>query len=71
MRVLVVNAGSSSVKLTLLDPDDQTLAERELPASRATVDPGDLRAAIEDGLGTADVVGHRIVHGESASATRC
>jgi acetate kinase len=63
VRVLVVNAGSSSVKLTLLDPDDQTLAERELPASRATVDPGDLRAAIEDGLGTADVVGHRIVHG--------
>jgi acetate kinase len=63
VRVLVVNAGSSSVKLTLLGPDDQTLAERELPAPRATVDRGELRAALADGLGEADVVGHRIVHG--------
>jgi acetate kinase len=63
MRVLVVNAGSSSVKLTLLGSADQTLAERELPAPRATVDPGELRAAIDGGLGEADIVGHRIVHG--------
>ncbi len=63
MRVLVVNAGSSTVKLSLLGPGDETLAEHELPAPRATTDPRELRAALEDGLGEPDVVGHRIVHG--------
>src|SRR5947209_2229559 len=62
-RVLVVNAGSSSVKLSLIDSDDTTLAQRELSAPRATVDAGELRAAIEEGFGDADLVGHRIVHG--------
>ena len=38
-RVLVVNAGSSSLKLTLLDGEDATLAARELAAPRAQVDP--------------------------------
>jgi acetate kinase len=58
MRVLVVNAGSSSVKLSLLDPDDAVVA-------RASLDPGDDLAAALDahGLRDADVVGHRIVHG--------
>ena len=63
MRTLVVNAGSSTLKLSLLDGDDRTLAVREIPAPRATVDQGQLRAALDDGLGDADVVGHRIVHG--------
>ena len=63
VRVLVVNAGSSSLKLSLIEADDSTVAERELPASRATVPEGALRQAIEQGLGDADVVGHRIVHG--------
>jgi acetate kinase len=62
VRVLVVNAGSSSVKLSLLD-GDHTLAARELPAPRSAVDAGQLRAALGDGLGEADAVGHRIVHG--------
>ena len=35
MRVLVVNAGSSSLKLALLDGGDQTLAARELDAAGA------------------------------------
>jgi acetate kinase len=66
VRVLVVNAGSSSVKLSLLDQDDRLLASRELAAPRARVDPGELRAALADGgLGDADAVGHRIVHGGS------
>ena len=43
MRVLVVNAGSSSLKLTLLDGDDTTIAARELEAPRAQVDPEELR----------------------------
>jgi acetate kinase len=63
VRVLVVNAGSSSVKLSVIGNDDATLVARELDAPRATVDPGELRAAIGDGLGAVDVVGHRIVHG--------
>lgn len=63
MRVLVVNAGSSSLKLRLLDADDRTLTERELDAPRAVVDEQQLRAALRDGLGEADAVGHRIVHG--------
>ncbi|MBV9944433.1 MAG: acetate/propionate family kinase [Solirubrobacterales bacterium] len=63
MRVLVVNAGSSSVKLSLLALGDETLAARELEAPRSEVDPGQLQAALSSGLGEADAVGHRIVHG--------
>ncbi len=63
MRVLVVNAGSSSLKLTLLDGDDATIAARELPAPRARVDPDALSEALDSGFGDADAVGHRIVHG--------
>ena len=61
MRVLVVNAGSSSVKLRLLDDDDQLVAERDLDAPRSEVDHDALIDALE-GL-DADVVGHRVVHG--------
>jgi acetate kinase len=63
MRVLVVNAGSSSLKLTLLDEQDTTLTARELEAPRAQVDPDQLRAALDSPLCEADAVGHRIVHG--------
>ena len=63
MRVLVVNAGSSSVKLSVIDAQDNTVAARELAAPQSTVDEGELRAAIASGLGEVDVVGHRIVHG--------
>jgi acetate kinase len=63
MRVLVVNAGSSTVKLSLIGDDDATLRRRELAAPRATFEPEELRAALDDGLHQADVVGHRIVHG--------
>jgi acetate kinase len=63
LRVLVVNAGSSSLKLTLLDGHDNTIDSRELQAPRARVDPVELRAALDSPLGEADAVGHRIVHG--------
>lgn len=62
-RILVVNAGSSSVKLSLVGDGDETLAERELAAPRSELDPGELRDALGDGLAGADAVGHRIVHG--------
>jgi acetate kinase len=63
MRVLVVNAGSSSLKLTLLDDRDTTIEARELAAPRAEVDADELRAALRSPLGEADAIGHRIVHG--------
>src|SRR5215210_3291684 len=58
MRVLVVNAGSSSLKLRLLGPGDELLGERDLG-------PGEpLEPALGE-LGEADAVGHRVVHGGS------
>ena len=63
MRILAVNAGSSSVKLSLLGDDDRTLGERELQALATKVDDRELRAALRDGLDGADAVAHRIVHG--------
>lgn len=63
MRVLVVNAGSSSLKLSLLGDADEPLAERELEAPRAMIDADELRDALTERLGAADAAGHRIVHG--------
>jgi acetate kinase len=63
VRVLTVNAGSSSLKLSLLDEHDRTLSAQELDAPGAQVDAGELEAALCAGLGDADAVGHRIVHG--------
>jgi acetate kinase len=63
VRVLVVNAGSSSLKLTLLDGEDVTIASRELAAPHAQVDQDELRAALDSPLRDADAIGHRIVHG--------
>jgi acetate kinase len=65
MRVLVVNAGSSSLKLRVLDADDTLIATADLPAPRGEVDPEALSAAL-GGLGAIDAVGHRIVHGGTA-----
>jgi acetate kinase len=62
VRVLVVNAGSSSLKLRVLDPGDGVAAEADIDAPRARVDEDALRAWIA-GAGTVDAVGHRIVHG--------
>ena len=63
MVILAVNAGSSSLKLSLIDDDDRILGERELDAPDAQVDPDQLDAALSDGLDKADGVVHRIVHG--------
>ena len=62
MRILVANAGSSSLKLRLLEPDDRLAASIDLPAPRGRVDAPALGAALGP-LGRVDVVGHRIVHG--------
>ncbi len=63
MPILVVNAGSSSLKLSLIGDHDRTLAERELPAPDATVDPAELEQTLTTALRGAEAVAHRIVHG--------
>jgi acetate kinase len=67
-RILVVNAGSSSLKLRVLDPDDALVASADLPAPRGTTDAGAVAGAIR-GFGPVDAVGHRIVHGGSQFAS--
>lgn len=62
MRVLVVNVGSSSLKLRLLDGDDGLELERDLPVTEGRVDPDALLDALA-GHPPPDAVGHRIVHG--------
>jgi acetate kinase len=62
MRILVVNAGSSSLKLAVLDDHDQLLAAENLPLQRGRVDTAALRRVVEQ-QGPLDAVGHRIVHG--------
>ena len=62
MRVLVVNAGSSSLKLRLLDAHDTLEQTADLPAGTDGFDTSRL-ADILRGWETPDVVGHRIVHG--------
>ena len=63
VRVLVVNAGSSSLKLSLLDADDSELWSRELAAPRAVVEADVVAAALAELPAKPDVAGHRIVHG--------
>ncbi|HUI02873.1 MAG TPA: acetate/propionate family kinase [Acidimicrobiales bacterium] len=61
MRILVVNAGSSSLKLSVLDGDRQvTMAA--LPAEGGTLDTAAIAGFVGD-AGALDAVGHRIVHG--------
>jgi len=63
VRLLVVNAGSSSLKLALLDEHDRTLASRELDTPGSRLDAGELQRALAGDLAGADAVGHRVVHG--------
>ena len=55
----MVNAGSSSLKLSLLGGADETLAERRLEWPGGAPFPADALS----GLPEADVVAHRVVHG--------
>jgi acetate kinase len=70
--VLVVNAGSSTLKLALVAAGEDLIGARELAAPGGHADLGEARAAIDellgaDGLDQASAgrvaVGHRIVHG--------
>jgi len=61
MCILVVNAGSSSLKLRLLGPADEVLASVDSEPD------ADLPAAITD-FGAIDAIGHRVVHGGTTYA---
>jgi acetate kinase len=69
MIVLVVNSGSSSLKLRVIGPVDELLASRDLDAPAGRPHPDDLGAALGElartaaAAGTLAAVGHRIVHG--------
>jgi acetate kinase len=64
MRILVVNAGSSSLKLSLLGAGDALAANASLPVSRGQFEPAAVAAELARlGADSADAVGHRIVHG--------
>jgi acetate kinase len=66
MSILVVNAGSSSLKLRLLGDDDALLASEDLPAVDAAAN-GEIAAGLDRIVAAAGgalaAVGHRIVHG--------
>jgi acetate kinase len=62
VRVLVVNAGSSSLKLRVLDDSDKVTGTADLPAPRGEADAAAIGSALAS-LGDADAAGHRIVHG--------
>jgi acetate kinase len=61
MRVLVVNAGSSTLKLSVLDGDERAATET-LPLRGRQIDLDALRS-LRDRHAPIDAVGHRIVHG--------
>jgi acetate kinase len=62
VRVLVVNAGSSSLKLRLLEEHGRVTFSRGLSVTSGGFDD---HALVEDlrGMGPVDATGHRIVHG--------
>lgn len=62
MRILIANAGSSSVKLRLLDADGLVAAAADLPADAGGFAADDLAETLTR-WPEPDAIGHRIVHG--------
>jgi acetate kinase len=65
VRVLVVNAGSSSLKLRVLDEADRVTGAADLAARGGAEDAAAMEPALAS-LGEADAAGYRIVHGGTA-----
>jgi acetate kinase len=62
MRILIVNAGSSSLKLRVLEDVDRVSASADLPVPGGTPDAGAVAEAVR-GMAPVNAAGHRIVHG--------
>ncbi|MDI2125450.1 acetate/propionate family kinase [Yinghuangia seranimata] len=65
-RVLVVNAGSSTLKLSVLEPDGSLGAHADIGTPDG-VPPSAVPGFVR-GAGRVDAVGHRVVHGGNAFA---
>ena len=64
MRILIVNAGSSSLKLSVIGDGNATEGEVNLPAARGQFERSAVAGAIARvGGESAGAVGHRVVHG--------
>lgn len=63
MRILVVNAGSSSLKLALLDASDAVLDAVTIDAPGGAFNKEAAASMIAEFGRSADAVGHRVVHG--------
>jgi acetate kinase len=64
--LLVVNAGSSSLKLRVLADSDEVLSTADLPAPRGATDTKEIEKALAsfgDAMAGVRAAGHRIVHG--------
>ena len=68
MRTLVVNAGSSSLKVRLLDDAEAVLASFDLDGLAGDFDREELDSQLSK-VGSFDAVGHRVVHGGSGFST--
>src|SRR5439155_233105 len=62
IRVLVLNAGSSSLKLSLIDSDDRVLVDREFEVAEGRLDESQLATTLHAMEGV-EAIGHRVVHG--------
>ncbi len=62
MRVLVLNAGSSTLKLSLVDDGDRVLSHHEFEVAEGRLDDVQLATAVHD-MERPDAIGHRVVHG--------
>lgn len=67
MRILVVNAGSSSLKLRVVNQEDEVVHSADMPAIGRGSGLEEIGSALAD-WGEIDGVGHRIVHGGSVFA---
>jgi acetate kinase len=62
LRILVVNAGSSSLKLRVIGDDDEVVHSADMPAIGRGSGAKEIASALA-GWGEVEGVGHRIVHG--------
>ena len=62
LRVLVLNAGSSSLKVSLLSARDVVVAERDFESRQGRIDVAGLKSALS-AMTDVGAVGHRVVHG--------
>ncbi|HYL07927.1 MAG TPA: acetate/propionate family kinase [Candidatus Udaeobacter sp.] len=62
MRTLVLNAGSSSLKLSVVEDETNIVAEQDFEAAEGRLDETRLASEIRS-MGSVDAVGHRVVHG--------